>query len=84
MANIKTAISLQGSLFEQAVRLARRMKVSRSRLFALALEDFIQRRNNQLLLEEINRAHMDEPDLEEKRTLERMRRIQRRMVKGEW
>ncbi len=47
------------------------MKVSRSRLFALALEDFIQRRNNQLLLEEINRAHMDEPDLEEKRTIQK-------------
>ena len=84
MANIKTAISLQGSLFEQAVKLARRMKVSRSRLFALALEDFIQRHNNHLLLEEINRAHEGAPELAEKKHLQKMRHIQRRMVKGEW
>ena len=31
---VKTAISLDGGLFRQAQRLARRMKVSRSRLFA--------------------------------------------------
>ncbi len=37
MQNVKTAISLQKSLFEQAENLARRMKISCSRLFVLAL-----------------------------------------------
>ena len=42
MENIKTAISIEKSLFTQANALARKMKVSRSRLFVLALEDFIR------------------------------------------
>ena len=42
MANIKTAISLQESLFAQAEDLARDLNVSRSRLFVLALENFIR------------------------------------------
>jgi len=51
MATIKTAISLEDALFRQAEGLARRMKVSRSRLFATALEEFIERRRNQELLQ---------------------------------
>ena len=39
MASIKTAISLQQSLFEQVDTLARELQVSRSRLFALAIEE---------------------------------------------
>jgi metal-responsive CopG/Arc/MetJ family transcriptional regulator len=43
MENVKTAVSIRKSLFEQAENLARKMKVPRSRLFALALEDYIRR-----------------------------------------
>ncbi len=51
MANIKTAISLPEPLFEQAEALAHEMNVSRSRLFSLALEDFIRRHENKQLIE---------------------------------
>lgn len=59
MATVKTAISLQESLFEQAEALASEMKVSRSRLIAIALEEFIRRHQNRLLLEKINAAYED-------------------------
>ena len=59
MATVKTAISLQESLFEQAEGLAAEMKISRSRLIAIALEEFIRRHQNRLLLEKINAAYED-------------------------
>ena len=62
MANIKTAISMQKSLFEQVETLSREMKVSRSRLFVLALEDYLRRYQNLQLFEKINQAYHDAPD----------------------
>ena len=84
MANVKTAISLQKSLFEQAEALAGEMKISRSRLFVLALEDFIHRAQNQQLLKKINAAYEDAPDSREQALRRRMRRQHRRIVEGEW
>ncbi|MBE7551714.1 MAG: hypothetical protein HS126_11650 [Anaerolineales bacterium] len=84
MANIKTAISLQETLFEQVEALAHELNVSRSRLLALALEDFIRRYQNQKLLEQINSAYDDAPDPGEQIRLRQMRHQQRRIVEGEW
>ena len=84
MANVKTAISIQQSLFEQAEALARELHISRSRLFALAVVDFMQRYENQRLLERINDAYADTTTPEEQALLRRMRRQQRQMVEGEW
>jgi len=84
MANVKTAISLQKSLFEQAEALARELHISRSRLFALAVEEFVRRHQNQQLLAQINAAYADTPDQDERALLGRMRRQHRRMVEGEW
>jgi metal-responsive CopG/Arc/MetJ family transcriptional regulator len=84
MANIKTAVSIDRSLFEQAERIAREMKVSRSSLFALALRDFIRHHQNAELLQRINEAYEDVPDAEEQERLRKMRRKQRKMVEGEW
>jgi len=84
MGTIKTAISLQKSLFEQLDTLARELKVSRSHLFTLALEEFIRRYENQRLFEKINSAYEDAPDLNEQLRLRQMRRQQRKIVEGEW
>jgi metal-responsive CopG/Arc/MetJ family transcriptional regulator len=84
MANVKTAISIQQSLFEQAEALARELHISRSRLFAIAVEDFMQRYENQRLLERINDAYADTTTPDEQALLRRMRRQQRQMVEGEW
>jgi metal-responsive CopG/Arc/MetJ family transcriptional regulator len=82
--NIKTAISLQRSLFEQAETLAHELKISRSRLFVLALEEFVSRYQNQHLLEQINRAYDDLPDPSEQAHLTQMRLQQRRIIEDEW
>lgn len=84
MAAIKTAISIQQSLFEEADALAQELEISRSRLFALAVEDFIQRYQNRQLLEAINDAYGDLPDPEEQALRQHMRRQHRQIVEGEW
>ena len=83
MANVKTAISLQQSLFERVKQLARDLDVPRSRVFVLALEEFIRRHENRHLLKRINAAYEDSSESEGKR-LRQMRRSHRRIVKGEW
>ncbi len=84
MANVKTAISLQQPLFEQIDALAQELHISRSRLFVLAFEAFIQRHQNRQLLEAINEAYGDLPDPEEQALRDRMRQQHRRMVDGQW
>ena len=84
MDNVKTAISIRKNLFEQAEDLARKLKVSRSRLFVLALEDYIRRQQNQELLDQINAAYADEPDSMEQTLRRKARRTHRRLVEGEW
>jgi metal-responsive CopG/Arc/MetJ family transcriptional regulator len=82
MQTTKTAVSIQKSLFEQADALARRMRVSRSRLFALALEDYIHRQENRQLLAQINSAYADEPDAAEQTLRRKTQRTHRRIVES--
>ncbi len=84
MAIVKTAISLDAALFEQVERIAHNLNVPRSRLFAMALEDFIQKYENQQLLEAINAVYESEPDSAEIALVQKMRRTHRRLVEGEW
>ena len=84
METIKTAISIQKSLFEKAEDLAREMKVSRSRIYALALQDYLRRRENKDLLAQINAAHADELEASEKTIRQKSKRTHRRLVEGEW
>jgi metal-responsive CopG/Arc/MetJ family transcriptional regulator len=83
-STIKTAISIEKSLFDQAERLAQKLKVSRSRLFVLALENYIKRHQSQSLLDEINKAYSDQPDPSEQVRLTQIRKTHRKMVEGEW
>lgn len=84
MATIKTAISLQYSLFEQVEDLAKQLNVSRSQLVALALEEFVQRQHNRQLLDAINQAYDDMPDKDDVARTPAQRHHHRRLVEGEW
>lgn len=66
MANVKTAISLPGSLLERVDALARQMTLSRSRLVALALQELVTRYENARILRALNVAYADAPDEEER------------------
>jgi metal-responsive CopG/Arc/MetJ family transcriptional regulator len=81
---IKTAISIQKSLFQQAESLAQELNVSRSQLFGLAIETFVKNHQNQILLQEINKAYSDEQDTSEKVRLSKMRKHHRKIVRDKW
>ena len=84
MANIKTAISMQESLFEGIETLAHEMHVSRSYLVAMAVRDFLRRQQNQQLLQRLNNAYGNPPDLEERRYKENVRTRHKKLVRKEW
>ena len=84
MQAIKTAVSLEKSVFDQAEALAQTLKVSRSKLYSIALQDFFKHQQNRELLAQINTAYDDEPDTTEKKFLSKLCRQHRRMVEGEW
>jgi metal-responsive CopG/Arc/MetJ family transcriptional regulator len=81
---IKTAISIQKTLFDQAENLAQQLNISRSHLFGIAIENFIKSYQSQTLLDEINKAYDDQPDKNEQDRLVQMRKQQRKLVEGEW
>ena len=83
MPNIKTAISIEKPIFDQVNDLAKYLNISRSRLFAIAVEEFIQRHKNMELLQAINEAYEDLPDPETK-IVEKMRLRHLKMVKNQW
>ena len=74
MPGVKTAVSLPRAVFEEVEAEARELKVPRSRLFVIALEEYFQRRRKERLLEQINATCGDQPDEEEKAFLEMSRR----------
>jgi metal-responsive CopG/Arc/MetJ family transcriptional regulator len=93
-ATVKTAISIDKVLYEQAEALAQEMNVPRSQVFTIALEQYLRRRQGQQLLEQINRAYASERDrLEpdgtdyeaaEQQQLQHASRSFRRLLEEEW
>lgn len=84
MSSVKTAISLEAALYQEAQGMARKMKVSRSRLFAAAMAEFLERRRNHELFAAVNAAYAEAPDAAEKRLRRAMRGQHRRGVQGRW
>ena len=54
---MKTAISMDDGLLQEADETARLMGLSRSRLFALAVGDFLQRRRREQMLLRLNEVY---------------------------
>ncbi len=77
---MKEAISLQKSLYKQVQLLARELKITPRKLIVLAVEGFIQRQQNQRLLERINAVYDDAPNAEEQEFQRRMKREHLRVV----
>ena len=59
---MKTAISLPDSLFRQADQMAAELSISRSRLVAMALEEFIRRHRQQRMTERLDAVYRDLPE----------------------
>jgi len=83
MPNIKTGISIEKPIFDQVNDLAQNLNISRSRLFVMAAQEFIQRHKNMELLQAINEAYDDlqEPEI---KMVKKMRAHHLKMVKDQW
>ena len=78
---MKTAISIDGELLRDVDETARVMGLSRSRLFALAVGDFLQRQRREQMLLRLNEVYANEMDTAEKRLLRGIKTKVRRTVK---
>jgi antitoxin MazE6 len=58
---MKTAVSLPDSLFEAADQTAKRLGMSRSELYARAIEDYLKTHQNEEVTEALNRIYQEEP-----------------------
>lgn len=81
-ASVKTAISLKQTLFQRINELAKELGVSRSRLFVMAIEDYIKKIENIKMLSKINNAYSDHLDLdnEDKKNAQAMRSKQKQLL----
>jgi metal-responsive CopG/Arc/MetJ family transcriptional regulator len=63
---MKVAVSIPDPIFDDAEALARRMKISRSKIYAWALKEFVANNDRPSMTEQINAAFDEigeEPDL---------------------
>ncbi len=81
---MKTAISLEDDLLKEADRTAHAMGLSRSRLFSLALEDYLRHRRQEQMVERLNEVYADHPDPSDARIVQGMKRKFRRAIKDRW
>lgn len=82
MLNIKTAISVEKPIFEQMDILAKNLKISRSRLFSIAAQEFIERHKNMEILKSLNEAYEDIPESEP--IVTKMRSTHLKLLKDQW
>ena len=84
MASVRVTIRLTKPLLERADAVARDMKVSLSRLIALALEGHLRRRETADLVERINAVYADGESEEEQQFRRRMLLHARQLLEGQW
>ena len=82
---MKTAIYLPDELFEKVDHLAEELNVSRSRIFAEAILDYIEKLKNEEILKSINRIYSEGETKEEILVREQgKKRYARRVKAGKW
>ncbi len=80
MPGVKTAISLEENLFNKVNKLASDMHVSRSKLFTLAVKDYLKKQESKKLLAQLNAAYSDSQSEEEKLISKAMHKRHREIV----
>lgn len=81
---IKTAISLNDIIYEEINALAKRLRVPRSQLFALAAEEFLQRYKKKDLVQKINEALTNQSNRQDKQWLKAAKQKHRQIVDDQW
>jgi antitoxin component of RelBE/YafQ-DinJ toxin-antitoxin module len=81
---MKTAISIDDKLLQEADETARRMGLNRSRLFALAVSDFLQRQRREQMLLRLNEVYAKGMDPVETHRLKGIKAKVRGAIKESW
>jgi hypothetical protein len=81
---MKTAISINDGLLRDADKTARLMGLSRSRLFALAMADFLERQRGEQMLRRLNEVYAHDAEPAEKRLLQGIKAKLRATAKERW
>lgn len=84
MAVVKTAISIDESLFDKISKLSNEIKLSRSQIFSQAVRYFIDRKNNLELVRRINQTYSDVLDGDEIKLLEKSKIKYKEILEEEW
>lgn len=58
---MKTAVSVPDDLFRRAENAARRLRVSRSQLYATAISEFLSRQQDSSITERLNEVYARQP-----------------------
>ena len=81
---MKTAISLADDLLKEADRTAHAMGLSRSRLFSVALEDYLRRQRQEQMMAQLNQVYSGHPDPSEARIVRGIKKTVQRTIKDRW
>ena len=79
---MKTAISIETPLLEEADRTAKKLGLSRSRLVSLALTDYLRQRRNREIVEQLNQVYGDRAA--ERPSAAQMKAKLRLVIKDRW
>ena len=79
-----TAISIPEGVYREMDKLSRKLGVPRSRLYARAAAEFLDRRRGEALTEAINQAHAGEMTEEEKGFVAGGMRALAKLGEGTW
>ena len=82
--SMKTAISIDDGLLQEVDETARLMGLSRSRLFSMAVGDFLQRHRQEQMLLQLNEVYATGVAPPEKRLLKGIKTKVSRTVKDRW
>jgi metal-responsive CopG/Arc/MetJ family transcriptional regulator len=82
-ASVKTAISMQQQLFDDVNSLASELNISRSKLFVIAVEEFLKKNENKNMLSQINEAFADFPNERENSNTQIMKRKQKKILEND-
>ena len=77
---MKTAISIPEDIFVEVKKIAQEHNYSRSKVFVIAVKEFLEKLRSQKLLEALNAAYSDVESKEEKTLRERSKRYYTKRV----
>ena len=84
MSNIKTAVSIDKEIFQKAEKAAQELKLSRSQLFARALESYLMQLEDKKILDKLKTVYA-QPDMSEEKRVSDMKAYHKAIInKEEW